>query len=111
MSDFKEKLDGYTKKLKELDDQCSKAEKDIIVAETNYNNLVKAKDEAVAQLEEITGAKIGEVPELLKTQEAELESIMSKLMQIDTTGEISDEDINLINEIIKEFDIEVPAEE
>ena len=40
MADIKIQLEEYSRKLDDLQKQCAQAEKDAIVADTNYNNLV-----------------------------------------------------------------------
>ena len=40
MADIKMQLEEYSRKLDDLQKQCAQAEKDAIVADTNYNNLV-----------------------------------------------------------------------
>ena len=109
MEDIKDKLGEYYTKLDELQKQCVQAEKDVIVAETNHENLIKQRQQLIEECEKFTGTSFENVPQLLADTQNELDNIMSKLSNINTTGVITPDDVEKINNLIAEFNI--PVEE
>lgn len=104
--DLKAQLDEYNNKLSELQKQCSQAEKDVIVAETNLNNLTKQKATLVQECETFAGTTFSEIPELLQQKNQELTAIMSRIAGIDVNGPITQEKLDELDAIMKEFGIQ-----
>lgn len=105
MSDIN-KLKEYDKKLDSLQKQCAKAEKDAIVAETNYQNLLKQKEQAIEELEIFTGTTFDQIPELLKKEQDSLDGIMSRLSAIDTNAPVTPEMLKELENIMTDFNIQ-----
>ena len=106
MADIKTQLNEYNQKLNELQNQCSQAEKDAIVADTNYNNLIQQRRQLIEECEAFTGVSFDDIPELLQQKQDELEAIMSRLTTIDTTGPITQDKIKELDDLITEFGIQ-----
>ena len=105
MSDYKSQLQTYNNKLNQLLADCSSAEKQVIISETNLNNLVAQKKKLVEQCEAFAGVPIDDVPALINEKRTELDSIMEKLMGIDTNGQVTQEKLDAIKAIAGEFAI------
>lgn len=103
--DFKEQYQNYEQKLNQLKNQCSEAEKQAIVAETNLNNLRQQRETLVEECETFAGVSIDKVPEVLKQKTEELDAIMAKLATIDTTGPVTQEKLDAIKAIADEFSV------
>lgn len=103
--DFKEQYQSYDQKLNQLKLQCTEAEKQAIVAETNLNNLRRQRETIVEECEAFAGVSIDKVPEVLDQKKEELEAIMSKLATLDTTGPITQEKLDAIKAIADEFSV------
>lgn len=106
MADIKTQLNEYNKKLDELQKQCAQAEKDAIVADTNYNNLIQQRQQLIEECETFAGVSFDEVPDLLKQKQDELNAIMLRLSNIDTTGPITQDKLKELDELISEFGIQ-----
>lgn len=106
MADIKTQLNEYSKRLDELQKQCAQAEKDAIVADTNYNNLIQQRQQLIEECETFAGVSFDEVPELLKQKQDELNAIMLRLSNIDTTGPITQDKLKELDELISEFGIQ-----
>lgn len=106
MADIKMQLEEYNRKLDELQKQCYQAEKDAIVAETNYNNLINQRQQLIEECEAFAGVSFDEVPELLKQKQDELNAIMIRLANIDTTGPITQDKLKELDAVISEFGIQ-----
>ena len=107
MGDYKSQLQAYNNKLQQLSAECSNAEKQVIISETNLNNLVAQKKKLVEECEAFAGVSIDDVPALINEKKNELDNIMSKLMTIDTNGHITQEKLNAIRTIAAEHGINV----
>lgn len=103
--DFKEQYQNYDQKLNELKAQCTEAEKQAIVAETNLNNLRQQREQLVEECEAFAGVPMERIPEVLNQKKEELEAIMSKLATIDTTGPITQDRLDVIKAIADEFSV------
>lgn len=101
--DFKEQYQNYDNKLNELNIQCTEAERQSIVAETNLNNLRQQREALVEECEAFAGVPMDRVPEVLKQKQEELDAIMAKLMAIDTAGPVTQEKLDAIKAITDEF--------
>lgn len=97
--DFKEQYQNYDQKLNQLKLQCTEAEKQAIVAETNLNNLRQQRETLVEECEAFAGVSIDKVPEVLKQKKDELEAIMNKLAGLDITGDITQANLDAIKAI------------
>lgn len=106
MSDIKTTLDEYNKKLEALQKQCSQAEKDAIVAETNYQNLIKQKEQVIEELEVFAGVPFDQVSELLKKEQESLDEIMSRLSAINVNAPMTDEVLKELDSIMADFNIQ-----
>lgn len=106
MADIKAQLNEYNTKLNELQQQCSKAEKDAIIADTNYNNLIQQRQQLIEECETFTGVSFDEIPTVLTQKQDELNAVMARLCAIDTTGPITQDKIRELDDLIKEFDIQ-----
>lgn len=105
MADYKDQLQTYNNKLNQLLSECSNAEKQSIISETNLNNLAAQKKKLVEQCEAFAGVSIDDVPALITEKRTELDNIMEKLMGIDTNGQITQEKLDAIKAIAAEFAI------
>lgn len=105
MADYKDQLQTYNNKLQQLLTDCSNAEKQSIISETNLNNLVSQKKKLVEQCEAFAGVSIDDVPALINEKRTELDSIMEKLMGVDTNGVVTQEKLDAIKAIANEFAI------
>lgn len=103
--DFKTQYQGYDTKLNDLKVQCTEAEKQSIIAETNLTNLRNQREQLVEECEAFAGVPIDKVPEVLKQKQEELDAIMAKLASIDTSGPITQEKLDAIKAITDEFSI------
>lgn len=101
--DFKEQYQAYNSKLNELNTQCTEAERQAIIAETNLDNLRKHREQIVEECEAFAGVTMDRVPEILAQKKEELDAIMSKLMGIDTSGPLTQEKLDAIKSIMDEF--------
>ena len=104
MNDMQAKLAEYSVKLEELQKKCAEAEKDAIIAETNLNNYTQQRDALIAELEAYTNCPFDEVPALLQREEAELDALMARIMQVslnDATNSLTQ-----LQSIIHDFDIQ-----
>ena len=106
MEDIKVQLEEYSRKLNDLQKQCSQAEKDAIVADTNYNNLVNSKQQLIEECEAFAGVSFNEIPALLQQKQDELNAVMARLTNIDTTGPITQDKLKELDAIISEFGIQ-----
>ena len=102
---FKEQYQNYDNKLNELKAQCTEAEKQAIVAETNLTNLRAQREQLVEECEVFAGVPMDKVPEILNQKKEELDAIMSILSSIDVIGPITQEKLNTIKSIVDEFSI------
>lgn len=107
MNEMQAKLAEYSVKLEELQKKCAEAEKDAIIAETNLSNYTQQKDALVAELEAYTNCPIDEVPALLQREEAELDAIMARIMQVSLAEPT--ESLAALQSIIHDFDIQPPT--
>lgn len=103
--DFKEQYQNYEQKLNQLKSQCTEAEKQAIVAETNLNNLRQQRETLIEECETFAGVSMDKVPEVLQQKKEELDAIMAKLATIDTTGPVTQEKLDAIKAIADEFSI------
>jgi sugar-specific transcriptional regulator TrmB len=103
--DFKEQYQNYEQKLNQLKSQCTEAEKQSIIAETNLNNLRHQREDIIEECETFAGVSMDKVPEVLKQKTEELEAIMTKLSSIDTTGPVTQEKLDAIKAIADEFSV------
>lgn len=101
--DFKEQYQNYDKKLNQLKAQCTEAEKQAIIEETNLKNLKQQKEQLVEECEAFAGVSIDKVPEVLAQKKEELDSIMAKLSSIDTTSPVTQEKLDAIKALADEF--------
>ena len=106
MADIKMQLEEYSRKLDDLQKQCAQAEKDAIVADTNYNNLVNSRQQLIEECETFAGVSFDEIPELLQQKQDELNSVMARLANVDTTGPITQDKLNELDAVISEFGIQ-----
>ena len=104
MNEMQTKLAEYSVKLEELQKKCTEAEKDAIIAETNLNNYTQQRDALIAELEAYTNCPFDEVPALLQREEAELDALMARIMQVNL--ENSTESLAQLQSIIHDFDIQ-----
>lgn len=107
--DFKEQFQQYDATLNQLKNQCNESEKQAIVAETNVKNLKEQKDQLINECEIFAGVPMAQIPELLNQKTDELTAIMSKLGTININGPITQQTLDAIKELTKEFDIAEPA--
>lgn len=107
MSDIKMQLNEYSQKLDNLQKQCAEAEKDAIVAETNYKTLIKQKEQLVDELEAFAGVSFDQIPEQLKQEQDTLQGIMDRLSAVTSTP-VTPEVIKELESIMTDFNI--PAE-
>ena len=107
MSDIKMQLNEYSQKLDNLQKQCAEAEKDDIVAETNYKTLIKQKEQLVDELEAFAGVSFDQIPEQLKQEQDTLQGIMDRLSAVTSTP-VTPEVIKELESIMTDFNI--PAE-
>ena len=103
--DFKEQYQNYEQKINQLKSQCTEAEKQSIIAETNLNNLRHQREDIIEECETFAGVSMDKVPEVLKQKTEELEAIMTKLSSIDTTGPVTQEKLDAIKAIADEFSV------
>ena len=107
--DFKEQFQQYDATLNQLRNQCNESEKQAIVAETNVKNLKEQKDQLINECETFAGVPMAQIPELLNQKTDELTAIMNKLGAININGPITQQTLDAIKELTKEFDIAEPA--
>ena len=100
-----EQYRNYDNKLQELNAQCAKAEKEVIVAETNLANLKQQRQQLTEECESFAGASIDKVPEVLAMKKADLDNIMTQLLSVDTKGEITEDKVEFLENLIKSFGI------
>lgn len=103
--DFKEQYQNYEQKINQLKSQCTEAEKQAIIAETNLNNLRHQREDIIEECETFAGVPMDKVPEVLQQKTEELEAIMTKLSSIDTTGPVTQEKLDAIKAIADEFSV------
>lgn len=103
--EFKEQYQSYDQKLNQLKLQCTEAEKQSIIAETNLNNLRQQREQIIEECEAFAGVPIDKVPEVLNQKKEELEAIMSKLATVDTTGPVTQDKLDAIKAIADEFSV------
>ena len=101
--DFKEQYQNYDQQLNQLKSQCTEAEKQAIIAETNLNNLRQQRETLIEECEAFAGVPMDKVPEVLNQKKEELEAIMTKLASLDTTGPVTQEKLDAIKAITDEF--------
>lgn len=106
MADIKMQLEEYSRKLDDLQKQCAQAEKDAIVADTNYNNLVNSRQQLIEECEAFAGVSFDDIPTLLQQKQDELSAVMSRLANIDTTGPITQDKLNELDAVMSEFGIQ-----
>lgn len=102
---FKKQYEDYQDTLNTLQSQCAQAEKNAIVAETNLKTLTEQHKKLVEECEKFAGVPLERVPDMLDQKEAELKDIMDKLNAVDITGKITEDTLNGINDIIKEYNM------
>lgn len=100
-----EKMQSYKNTLDALSSQVAAAEKEIIVAETNYKNLVEKRDALVQECQTFIGADISQAPAMLKQKEEELEKLMQALSTIGVSGQITQDTIDSLKAVADEFNI------
>lgn len=103
--DFKEQYQNYDQKLNQLKVQCTEAEKQAIIAETNLKNLKQQKETLVEECEAFAGVSIDKVPEILNQKKEELDAIMAKLASLDTTGPVTQDKLDAIKALADEFSV------
>lgn len=109
MKDIQDKLREYGAKLDDLQKKCAEAEKDAIIAETNLQNCIQQRDLLIGELETFTNCTFDEIPALLQHEEAELDAIMEKLMQVNLSDSPSHETLAQLKNIVSTFGIQIPA--
>lgn len=109
MVDVKTQLGEYKDRLDALQKQCTQAEKDAIIAETNYQNFLTQKEQLINELETFAGTSFDQVPEMLKNEQDTLQEIMNRLSAIDINGPITPEMVKELDSIMADFNIQ-PAE-
>lgn len=106
--DFKEQYQSYDKTLNELRNQCSEAEKEAIVADTNLQNLRKQREQLIEECETYAGVPMDNIPEILNKKKEELDSIMIKLSGL-TNGPITPEKLEEIKALSEDFSMTNPV--
>ena len=109
MVDVKTQLGEYKNRLDALQKQCTQAEKDAIIAETNYQKFLTQKEQLINELETFAGTSFAQVPEMLKNDQDTLQEIMNRLSAIDINGPITPEMVKELDSIMADFNIQ-PAE-
>lgn len=99
------KMQSYTDTLNGLQAQVANAEKEAIVAETNYKNLTEKQGNLVSELEAFIGANISQAPGMLAKKEEELEKLMQALAPISLAGPITEDVVNSLKSVAEEFNI------
>lgn len=101
-------INQYLQKINELQASADQAKKDLIVAETNLENLQKRKDELTQECEQYAGVKITDVPQLLAEKQKELEGIMTRLDEIDLSdiSKLGEPQLEQLKAIMKDFNIQ-----
>ena len=64
----------------------------------------------IEECEALAGVSMDKVPEILRQKQEELETIMTKLKAIDTTGPVTQDKLDAIKAIVDEFAINNPVE-
>lgn len=103
--DFKQQLSEYNATLSTLQNQCSEAERQVIVAETNLKNLIEHKNTVIEECEAFAGVSIDQVPTLIEQKKNELTAIMTELSTIDTNGPVTQEKLDAIQAIVDKYAI------
>jgi hypothetical protein len=103
MSDFEQ----FQQKLNELQNVAETAKRDLIVSQTNLENLKSRRDELVQECEAYAGVPITDVTNVLNEKRMELETIMQRLSNVNITDikSITDVQLNELDAIINEFKI------
>lgn len=107
---FKEKYESYQSTLQNLKSQCTQAEKNAIVAETNLKTLQEQRTKLIEECEQFAGVSIDKVPAMLESKKKELDEIMSKLATIDISGDITEDTVADIESIVTEYNIAAQEE-
>lgn len=107
--DFKEKYQEYETIITKLQEECTNAERQAIVGETNLANLLEQKDRLIKECETLTGVSIDKVPDIITKKQNELDSLMAKLSQVNINDPVTQEKVDNIKAIVSEFSI--PAAE
>ncbi len=94
---------NYENLLSVLEEKYTNAEHQIIVGETNLDNLIKQTNKLVEDCEKFSGASIEEMPGLIATAETQLKELMDKVSLIDINGPVTEEKLNNIKSIVDEF--------
>ena len=105
MDNIQNKLEIYNNKLNELQQKCSDAEKEIIVAETNLKSCTKQRDDLISELEAFTNCEFENIPALLEKEVNEFDSIMDRLTKINLNEPITQSTVDELNSIINDFNI------
>lgn len=87
--EYMDTLKGYQDTLTALSNKCADAEKEVIVAETNLNNMKKQLDDLVKEAEALAGCSIDDIPAIIEKQKQKLSSVMDKLSAIDLNDKIT----------------------
>lgn len=103
--DFREQLNEYNNTLNTLKQQCSEAEKQVIITETNIKNMTEQKNQLIEEYEAYAGVSINDAPQLINDKKAEIDEIMKRLSGIDISSDITQDKLNEINKIIDDFGI------
>ena len=99
------KYQEYEERLNSLKEQSAQAEKNAIVAETNLKTLEERRNNIVAECEAFAGMTMDKVPAVLEKKKEELDEIMEKLGSINLEGEITEETLDKIKDIVQEYHI------
>lgn len=102
---FNDQMQAFEARLNSLQAQCSEAEKNCIVAETNLKSLRERQAQLIHDCEELAGCTIDKVPEYLNTEAKAIEEIMTRLDGIDLNGEITPETLQAIEAIVADYSI------
>ena len=103
--DFKEKYQEYETIITKLQEECTNAERQAIVGETNLANLLEQKDRLIKECEALTGVSIDKVPDIITKKQNELDSLMTKLSQVNINDPVTQEKVDNIKAIVSEFSI------
>lgn len=102
---YSETLHEYQATLASLNTQCSTAEKNCIVAETNLANFKSQLDKLVQEAEQFAGCPLSDIPALLMEEKQKLAGIMSELSAINLDGEITQATLDSIAIVANKYGI------
>lgn len=93
IQEYENNLNAYTQQIIAKKDEIAKAEKDLIVAQTQLKNYEQQAKDIEEECIRLTGKPISELENVIVQSMAQLDKIMNKVVSVSDTPNVDLQDI------------------